>query len=581
MAELILGAVDSSLLDGDEDYVAADPPDDYSKMTDEDLVKRPNVEIMMRQLREIKERKERFGTEIERLKGEAKEREHDTTDMVNYLEQEVKRKDMANKKLAKQLKELMLKQVADKKAMKTHFEITLKRAEQVFLDKEGTLLEVNKALVQEVSDLSQFRQMRHELTKELSFTKETINQNEMRHLQQLKDLENKFYEARNRLEEEADKRIAHSRLVYKEEVGKELDMDSKRIRNENKMMEKELKFQVETSKRLVASTTAMKVEIQQLRQALSATKEKDGEFARKGLRQAKSIAELAEKRETLEKSLLLVAQEGQIDLEMQNKKHAQKVKGLQAEIRKLTVATASASRELSFIQETARMVLMQRNEVEKLFLTQLDTVKSAVARRREAHFQQQLQQYHRRRDELAKPARGIAYEDASALGPPPKQPPSTVHLKDLTQADREEVLASLVKGINSSASACRLMGPPFSNRIKEGEGGGGGGKAALRADSQRSLTTPNLDLFLSRPTTATADAMSFITDPNYNFEEQQQRLDSFCELDSFEQQQQRLDDRAAASGYNDSISQNSCACAPKPNTGTSKQNVLANKQTGV
>jgi hypothetical protein len=115
--------------------------------------------------------------------------------MVNFLEQEVKRKDMANKTLSKQLRELtqaqvaispsahtasLDTQVADKKLMKRHFEKTLKQAEKLFLEKESQLLAQNKQLMQEASNLSQFKQMRHELAAELEKTTEVIAQNEVR-----------------------------------------------------------------------------------------------------------------------------------------------------------------------------------------------------------------------------------------------------------------------------------------------------------------------------------------------------------------------------------------------------------------
>jgi hypothetical protein len=44
--------------------------------------------------------------------------------------------------------------------------------------------------------------------------------------------------AKEALQREAAERIAHSRKVYKEEVGKELDYESKLVRKENREMNK-------------------------------------------------------------------------------------------------------------------------------------------------------------------------------------------------------------------------------------------------------------------------------------------------------------------------------------------------------
>ena len=92
-----------------------------------------------------------YAKDIEHLRAESKKRERDSTDMVLYLEQEVKRKENANLKLEKHVEELQAMQTNDEKTMKRHFEDTLKRAEKVFLVKERQLVEKNNQLQEEVS----------------------------------------------------------------------------------------------------------------------------------------------------------------------------------------------------------------------------------------------------------------------------------------------------------------------------------------------------------------------------------------------------------------------------------------------
>jgi hypothetical protein len=55
--------------------------------------------------------------------------------------------------------------------------------------------------------------MRHQLSQQLEATKQTIENNELLHQQQLQGLREKFDAARLRLEKEADDRIAQSRQV--------------------------------------------------------------------------------------------------------------------------------------------------------------------------------------------------------------------------------------------------------------------------------------------------------------------------------------------------------------------------------
>ena len=72
----------------------------------------------------------------------------------------------------------------------------LQQADAVFLEKEAQLLERNKQLMQEVSELKLYVTMRHNLQQELDHTKKIISANEERHVEQLRELERKFELAR-------------------------------------------------------------------------------------------------------------------------------------------------------------------------------------------------------------------------------------------------------------------------------------------------------------------------------------------------------------------------------------------------
>ena len=68
--------------------------------------------------------------------------------------------------------------------------------------------------ITQVTDLALFRKMRGELASELESTKEIIHKNERKHKAHLDDLERKFVAARQRLEQEANDKIAQSRKVF-------------------------------------------------------------------------------------------------------------------------------------------------------------------------------------------------------------------------------------------------------------------------------------------------------------------------------------------------------------------------------
>lgn len=491
---------------------------DNSKLED-DIVRPPNEEILLKQLEDLQTRSNEFVTEIERLRADAKKREHDTTEAVNILESKVKTMDKQNKFLASELKMLTLKQIADKKGMKRHFEVTLKQAERMFLEKESDLLSNNKSLMQEVSDLTQFKKVRGDLATELQATKETITRNDDRHKQQLGALSRKFYEARDRLEREAEARIAHSRQVYKEEVGKELDMDSKRIRRENRNMEKELMFQREITETLEKDKLLMKDEIKKLRLELHRTSHKDDAFALKGLKQNKQMQELAEKITTLEKSLTQVVNEGNAEKASRENHHQKRLSTLQKQIKGHSQAAVVKARELQAIKHHAQTILQQRNQVEKIFLKALDHVKGQVIASREDDYKHALHLYQRTLKTMNRPMPDGNYLDQRRLGPPPKPPKRTLALKDMTREDRVSCLRLAVEWAKKDPEACAIVGSPFTDQD------------AFEQESMGfSDNLPGLGPDASAPGIASwesSGALTFLTGAaaNLNLEESERELD--------------------------------------------------------
>lgn len=419
-----------------------------------------NEEILKLQIKDLIAREDTYVKDIEVLHFKSRDRERDTTRMVKYLEAEVKKKDDDNKELAKQIKEISMKQHGDKTAMRLNFEESLKEAEQRFLKSEADLLESNRELMQEVSDLSQFKKMQKELAAELEATKHSIAINEERHQKQLEELAKKFYDARDRLEKEADARIAHSRQVYKEEVGKELDMDSKRIRRENRDMEKELKFQAETCTFLAAECLQLREKIASLRDVLKQITSKDDECALKGLRYQRQIKEAEENIRNLEKCLNQVIGEDRSEMEALSQSHQKQLAALHKEDMDVRQAHALKQRELQGIKRHARNILMQRNQLEQDFIALLEQVKEEVVVRRDTEYKQQVALH-------TKAVRAMAVADAQGqysstiLPPPPKPPKRSVTLSDMNQGDRNRVLRLLIAHIKASPAACAHVGPPF------------------------------------------------------------------------------------------------------------------------
>ena len=108
----------------------------------------------------------------------------------------------------------------------------------------------------------------------------------------------RYRAAKQKLEQEALDRIAHSRQVYKEEVGRELDMESKQVRKENREITKELRFHEERSNSLHEENGALRRKLRQLTTELGLAKQMEEEQVKRGMRQAKMIRELQDKVKT-------------------------------------------------------------------------------------------------------------------------------------------------------------------------------------------------------------------------------------------------------------------------------------------
>jgi len=309
-----------------------------------------------------------YAKEIDTLQDDARKRDEDTLDMVHYLEQEVKRKENANTKLDRHLNDLEDQQLNDRKDMKEHFKATLERAERVFLQKEAQLLESNSSLRKQVEALADYKKMRAKLAKDLEATKRTITENERRHRQQLDDLERKFLAARDRLEREAAERIAVSRKVYKEEVGKELDEDSKRVRAENRKMERELSKQEGITDSLQAANLKLQQSIKKLRIDLDLTKQKYQEYGKRHDKQGDTIQILYQNVKKYEGTVAKLLRGVETEREARDKKNRLILERLRHELATLEEEEGDMGHELRTLRVHAKTVLVQRQEVERYFL---------------------------------------------------------------------------------------------------------------------------------------------------------------------------------------------------------------------
>jgi hypothetical protein len=409
----------------------------------------------------------------------------------------VQRKEKANSKLKDHKQEIKQTQESDKQIMQTHFESTLKRAESVFLEKEGQLTEKNGVLSKSVHVLDEFKVLRKQLADELNETREKIDANESWHRQQLDDLERKFLAARDRLEKEASARIAHSRKVYKEEVGRELDEDSKRVRQENSKMGKELEKQEETSNRLQASRERMTQTIRRLQMDLDLAKQKGVEYNRRHERQHGSLTNTQDRTKVLERSLMHVLRECEVEREDRDMQERKELEDASGNLEQLKLEAASKSEEMKFLTSHAKTVLRQRAEVERYFLEEIQKCDEHVKNRRMLEHKAAKVNHNRAIRSLATVPDGEGFWGAGMdrVNSKPEVLRLEVEPIEVLGLDRGRLLRLIYSKLNNHDTVQQRSYPAHSFEVKDDS------RSQLRPDSQDSQRSglSIMDRTTSRP----------------------------------------------------------------------------------
>lgn len=427
---------------------------------------------------------------VSTLQAALRKSEQDSTDVLHYLEAEVRRKDLVTKRLTREIRDLHAAQVAEKAERGARHAAEIAALEEGFARAEKELLDLHRLRHQEHNDLQLFARIRGDLVAELAATKRVILRNQKRHELQMADLERKFLAARSRLLQESVARIEASRAAYKEEVGRELDLESKWIQVENEKMGQELGFHQALVERLQAANAELAAVVAQLEDGLRALERRDTSHAAAALRDAKVAAELQAKCALLDASIAKVKAEAGEQARAQQQQQARPASDpalvpLHAELAKLEALSAQKSRENGALQRQLALFHSQQNDVERAALDALRRVKREVVARRKAEYAAAVRLYRQQLDQLAdgmyKPrgAKLAARPALSASGgggagggagadgtlhiqsdprvAPPAPPAATldsrVTLDELTLHDRERVLHLLFEALNQTAAA--------------------------------------------------------------------------------------------------------------------------------
>lgn len=407
--------------------------------------------------------------------------------IISSLNKEMLKRDVVNNNLQKFYHNSTAENSNEMKNLKAKFQQELERADKVFLEQEARLLARNKHLMQEVSELNLYRRMRHNLQLELDHTKRIIEENEKHHVQQLAELERKFDLAKEALQKEAEDRIAHSRKVYKEEVGKELDYESKLVRKANAEMEEELAFHESRTEDLLQSNQALELEAAAVKSELKQTNLKEHERSLRGIRQQKQLATLKSKIQSLEQALANTVRSFEQERNESRQKHLELVSTLARKIKQHEQLAELRDKELKSLRTHAGALLKHRNDLEVHFFEAIEQVKAelmhdwSLAQRTNQALQ------GRQLDALGSESGPIANSNgrgsAGAGGAPRK-----ATLRDFNKEHRDRVLRLVFAKLNQAAAQPKPAKAPMGLGMEDDCFGGNKSKTASTSFGNGGLT---------------------------------------------------------------------------------------------
>jgi hypothetical protein len=518
--------------------------------TKEALADIPHQTLVKSRMLDLRGRNQLLSHTLRDLSDQLSTSTRDSAEVLQYLEAEVRRKDLVTKQLGKELRELNTAQIAEKKSMADKYASEIAEMERTFLQAESELLALNRLRHQEHTDLQLFQRIRGDLMAELAQTKKTILRNEQRHALQMSDLEKKFLAARQRLLAESQARIAASRREYKEEIGRELDLESEWLRRENGNLRSETEFHQVLMEKLRKSNAELQGMAQALEGEVAELEKKDVAYASHSLRNSNILKELTTKHAMLSASLtqirtelaknkgkdgpklLLSSDSGSStaltapfqspSAQQQQLQSDPSLLALQNELDKLAALSAQKARENQALASQIGLYKSQRTNIELWTLEALHQVKVEICARRRRTYEAAMRIHKNDLQTLAQtvyqprgmkmllppeeaksspfgstfvPTSSLQIQSDPRVPEPvaPQMDPSKLTLADFSMHDRERVLQLLFEKLHETNEPT----PPAAAVVQERP------STALSLYDSRPASSGSTALVLSRPTSST------------------------------------------------------------------------------
>ncbi|XP_059817868.1 basal body-orientation factor 1-like [Hypanus sabinus] len=383
--------------------------------------------------------------------------ERDTMEVISYLKkQDLEKEDKINQ-LQQQLVD-QKQQAADEN--KKMIEIHTQQTEHL----QNKMLQKIKEmqLIQgELNRVKEFRKKQVFLENELDDIKEAMNTANKEHKETLRQLENKFFEGKVRLEQEAEQRLNQLTEQAHIEAVMNLNEKAQSVFKENVRLHETIKIYKMEEEQRRKSYKALEDKNTQLASEKEINEQLVKEKVSDSKQQREKINELQTKVENLEKALGHMAAEFETAKQKIKKENDFKMATSQVEIARLGEVIKLKDREMNRVKKLAKNILEQRTDVEMFFLQSLEEVRQQIAYSRAQYkqaaqiaFQRKMLKAHTGKEDYPK-IRTFAKSEYSTncVYQDMEEADKSIHfgkvsISDLTWEQKEKVLRLLFAKMN-------------------------------------------------------------------------------------------------------------------------------------
>ncbi|KAM9341489.1 basal body-orientation factor 1 [Symphorus nematophorus] len=379
--------------------------------------------------------------------------EKDMIDITGFLKRQDAAKDEKINMLQKSLKSQEALAREEQNKLVEHYTLQINEMQELFRKKSSdfNMIQAGKA------EIKEFQKRKAQMEQELSDIRERMALADKEHRENLNKMEHKFFTEKDRLEKEAERKIALEVEKAHSEAIVQLDDASHSVFMENVRLNEALKHHMKQAENLQKLTDSLEKE----NASLALDKNTFELMVKKNTEaQKEELSKLRAKIASLEQALELKSEEAEREKE---KKTLVSIQAGQVELEKLQKVLAIRERELGHIKRLAGTIVEQRTELEQFFHEALAQVKQEIMASRLQYKKEALQAYRWRLREATAgklkfpPIRTFhknphstnsVHSDMEAAAMWTHPPGSKVDMSDLTWEQKEQVLRLLFAKMN-------------------------------------------------------------------------------------------------------------------------------------